>query len=182
MRYSTRVILALMLMLAPLRASAFDGQRKGFVMGLGIGAAPLAHWSQKERGISETGANVVFEGFIGYAWDDRNMLLWDGVATWRCSEAAGDSVLFQSTAGPLWRHYYGTKASSLFSSVGAGFMQQDAEGYNLEADGWHIRLGGGYEFTKQVQIGLDYAFGWSDRNAHRFWHHLLMLTASVAIY
>src|SRR5512140_61394 len=60
-------------------AVAFDGQRKGLVLGGGLGFAPTAKISH--HGESETNAGVAAHLVIGYAWDNENMIVYEGNVT-----------------------------------------------------------------------------------------------------
>jgi hypothetical protein len=168
-------------LLLPLTSHGFDGQRKGFVVGFGLGMAPVANWSQDELGIDETESSYGIQFLAGYAWDDRNMLVYDGFGALRKSSNY-DAYLLQNGERISWYHYFRPGAQGLYTMVGVGRMYLDSELCGVESSGWHISFGGGYEFVKQVQVGAYYIGGWTGSGDRRFGHHLLALLVTVVAY
>ena len=61
-------------------ALGFDGNRKGFVLGGGLGFAPLVHWelaSSPSSDVSEGKAGAAVQILIGGAFDEHNMLVYE---------------------------------------------------------------------------------------------------------
>ncbi len=56
-------------------AYGFDGARKGFVLGGGLGFSPASYSPYQ----TNAGAGAQF--LIGYAWDTSNMIVYEGNAT-----------------------------------------------------------------------------------------------------
>lgn len=82
----TVIILALTLLLTG-SASAFNGMRKGFVIGGGLGIAPSANWSSEINTPApfsfsikpdENKVGLAVNLVIGYAWDEHNMIVYEG--------------------------------------------------------------------------------------------------------
>ena len=77
------VFLAAVLLLST-SSWAFNGVRKGFVLGGGLGFAPAAKWSVDDYYMgmqldtSETKAGVGLNLLVGYAWDEHNMIVYEG--------------------------------------------------------------------------------------------------------
>lgn len=131
---------------------AFDGQRKGFILGGGLGLAPLV-----KSKISEGSNSVSFEKsgagvhlFIGYGWDNKNLILYEGnVAGFE----SNSSTIAQGIDAISWYHYFGPMGKSFFSTVGAGLYSYDEDGpFEFESKAG-VLLGGGYEFNKHWQVG-----------------------------
>lgn len=101
-------------------------------------------------------------GFIGYAFDERNLLVIESNG----AVALGGTLvgLQQRILGPSWYHYFGRVGSSLFTVLNGGmynssFEVQDVLGIlaatkDGSTSGLGIMLGGGYEFAAHAQIGL----------------------------
>ena len=70
------VLIALALAL-PVTSSAFDGNRKGFVLGGGLGVAPYAKWGIKDTPFSTSNVGAGGSLFLGYAWNEMNMMVWE---------------------------------------------------------------------------------------------------------
>lgn len=150
--------------LLPVASSAFDGNRKGFILGGGIGYAPYSHWSTDSDNwryqpitSEESNRGIAGNFLIGYAWNDRNSLVLEFNGVQYPSDLTRffdeDIDLAQLFVGPIWYHYYAGRGSSIFTAAGlgrAGFGNPDKIG---TLAGWGYALGLGLEFAKQVQFG-----------------------------
>lgn len=176
-----RLILILVVLAATAgRAAAFDGARKGFVLGLGAGYSPAASSSQShhEREFEETARGVAGSFGLGYSWDARNVLLLDA------NIALFESDLFDGRAtqgytGFTWYHYHGPVGGAFFTALGLGSYAMSLEdgrkqpGVDAPDDGGDpfyqaasprrrgpgALLGFGYEFEKHWQVGAYVATG-----------------------
>ena len=84
-------------------ACAFDGMRKGFVLGGGLGFAATADWDVEFMGVSvgEDGSGLGLNLVIGYAWDEQNMIVYEGnVASWKSDMI--DETVAQGVNGASW--------------------------------------------------------------------------------
>lgn len=140
---------------------AFDGNRKGFVIGGGLGLGFLSTWKLNDKSIDESGAGIGGNMIFGYAWDERN------IASWQLNGNSHDIDSFdrqgiQFFTGPTWYHYFNDRAGSVFSTL--GFWQyavwEVGEGYH--ATGWATLVGLGYEFARHFQIGVYYSHAWTE--------------------
>jgi hypothetical protein len=187
------VFLILVLFLAPVTARAFDGARKGFVLGGGLGLAPHSSWSLDflnlhfEESQVGVGVNVV----IGYAWDEMNMIVYEVNATgynsdyFRASSLWSD-VLYrrsvsQGFSGAAWYHYFGPMGKSFFTTGGLGLYVFDVEGFETNDPGVAVLLGGGYEFARHFQVGLYLGAGSTSSLGVDFNHsHINILVSAIA--
>jgi len=149
-------------------AMGFDGNRKGFVLGGGVGVSPVITATNSEFGVDLSSAALATQFFIGHAWDDRNMLVFEINASYSEPDDWYSGVEFvevlQELGGACWYHYYGERGASLFSAVGVGFYVAGAKlnGEDDAGSGIGYELGAGYEFAKQVQVGAYLIGGQSD--------------------
>jgi hypothetical protein len=183
MRYSKWVILALTLalMLVPLSTYAFDGQRKGFVMGFGCGYSPWAKWSRDNPSLSETGQGLDMRIPLGYAWSNQNMLVYEGAPTFFKSNDDEHSCATQGVWGIRWYHYFAVPGRTWFLTLGVGravFIKDE----EMLQNGVGVVLGGGYEFTKHLQAGLYYAGGRCGIDDYHVRHHALSLVVTALVY
>lgn len=76
MSYRLLVLVIVILLLVTASSQAFDGQRKGFVMGSGLGFG-ITRISSETLGLSQSTSRVApgFGGHIGYAPDNRTVIL-----------------------------------------------------------------------------------------------------------
>jgi hypothetical protein len=155
---------AVLVLLVATGARAFDGQRKGFVLGGGVGFAPLASWQADIPVFNATvPADEQKSGFgvqfiIGGAFDERNMLVYEGQVVGYNSDIAGWSVV-QGFNGAAWYHYYGSTGRSFFTTVGLGLYYFKVEDFAGNDPGGALLLGIGFEFAKHWQLGLSLAVG-----------------------
>lgn len=182
----TGLMIILVCLLAPLSDTwGFDGLRKGFVIGGGLGFTPIARLSASDilqfdpatgslviDDFSETEAGVGVNLLLGYAWNEYNMIVYEGNASgYKSRPFAGDLVLTQGFFGATWYHYYGPKGATFFSAIGIGFYQFDVErGADFDA-GVGGMLGGGYEFSPHFQAGAYFSSGKTSIGSED-WKHL----------
>ena len=183
----TAVITMLLAIVSVSTATGFDGHRKGFVLGGGIGFAPVAKWSVEESflghtvlSVEETRAGVGLNMLIGYAWDENNMIIYEGNAVGYWSEIRDESI-GQGFGGAAWYHYYGAKGKSGFTTAGLGLYSFDPETRDANDGGFGMLLGGGYEFARHWQVGGYLSFGTSSYHGLDYRHsHLSVLVSGVA--
>lgn len=170
MKKITVVTLALMSLLA-VNAAAFDGQRKGFVLGGGLGVAPVVKWEGTvdvyDQFGTKIGTDVVDESnvgvginiLIGYAWDEQNMIVAEGNVGGMESEILiGEPTITQGFGGISWYHYFGEMGATFFTVVGLGSYSFEVEDFEAKERGGFL-LGGGYEFSPHWQVGAYLSFG-----------------------
>lgn len=178
--------------------SAFDGHRKGFVIGGGLGIVPVAHWSAGS-GATKLHENVTTWGehlLLGYGWNDRNILAVEANITPYYSEVF-DASIIQGIACLSWYHYFGKPGRSLFAvgGVGATKMTENIGGriridihfgeFEVTPDapdaatGLGYLVGGGYEFIRHLQMAVYLIGGRPGEYGHHYGitHVAIMLSA-----
>lgn len=135
--------------------SAFNGQRRGFVLGGGAGLAPSCKFEYGSVDESKTGFGMNF--IIGGAFDEHNMLVYEGNIVGFNSDLYEDNAA-QGFNGAAWYHYFGQTGRSAFTTVGIGFEVMNV-GDEYKDSGFGMLLGGGYEFARHWQVGLYIGFG-----------------------
>jgi hypothetical protein len=177
------VLAGVALLLLSATSMAFNGQRKGFVLGGGLGVAPTASWKVNvvgNLGVEQSGPGLGLNFIIGGAFDDMNLLVYEGnVAGWK--DDLFDESVSQGFNGAAWYHYYGPAGKSAFTTVGLGFYVFQEEHYNSNDPGFGMLLGAGYEFAKHWQVGGYFSFGKTSSSGVDFdHHHLNILVSGVA--
>ncbi|UCD64811.1 MAG: hypothetical protein JSW34_05085 [Candidatus Zixiibacteriota bacterium] len=146
----TRVLsVAILILLIASSASAFDGLRKGFVLGGGLGMAPVVRTSIFDADDSRGGVGLHI--VIGYAWDEYNMIVYESNVA---GAEAGRVTYAQGFGGPAWYHYFGPQGKSFFTVVGLGFYSYQIEDEDLNDSGGGYLIGGGYEFARHFQVAM----------------------------
>jgi hypothetical protein len=153
--FITGVVSFLIVLILSISADAFDGKRKGFVAGLGGGWAPVIHWSGNylSSDVDRTGWGINY--LMGYAWNDWNIIAYEGIGwIYELPQSSNDFSIY-ALDGIRWYHYFG-KRYRLFSSLGVGLFLGSAGRSELDVSGFGATVGIGYEFLKQLQIGVYY--------------------------
>ncbi len=169
----------------------FDGNRKGFVLGGGLGFSPYGKWSVDVDffgtglgSYDEDGPGVAVQFVIGGAFDEHNVLVYEGNVVSFASDLF-DEAVSQGFNGAAWYHYFGPAGRSFFSTLGVGFYYFKLGDYDATTPGGAILIGGGYEFAKHWQVGAylaggktsDEAFGFTGKFEHA---HLSILVSGIA--
>jgi len=148
----------LFLLMVPLQASAFDGERKGFMLnlGLGFGQGKLdVGTGGLSAGVDATGFGTDFK--IGGGASDQVLIYYTNRALWyspSVGPVSADLVNGMSAAGVSY--FLEPQAPSVFFSGALGLgvlLDSDAE----EADsGFGFTFGVGFEFARSFIAELTY--------------------------
>lgn len=150
------VVVLVIVLCAAGSSMAFDGMRKGFVLGGGLGLAPTS--SIKFGIYDESAAGLGLNFVIGGAFNEQNMLVYEGnVTSWKADVV--DASIAQGFNGVAWYHYFGPLGKSAFATIGLGAYVFSADGYEDNEPGFGFLIGGGYEFSKHWQVGAYLASG-----------------------
>lgn len=173
-----KVLLVVSLVLLMMASGwSFDGNRKGFVLGGGLGLAPTAKFEIDNTSYSHSKAGIGLNLIIGYAWDEMNMIVYEGnIAGY--SESGVDVT--QGFNGASWYHYFGPQGKSFFTTVGLGAYVFSIDEYDADPGG-AILLGGGYEFARHWQVSAYFSVGKTSDGPIDFNHnHFNILIGGVA--
>lgn len=187
-----KITIIMLIVLMASSAFAFDGQRKGFVLGGGLGMSPAFKWEADVlvfdplsgfyiANIDESNAGVGLNLVIGYAWDENNMVVYEGNVAGSNSDFFNQTIT-QGFNGATWYHYFGNEMSKqFFSTVGLGLYQFDGENFDYNDPGFGLLLGGGYEFSRHWQVGLYISSGKTSSGGTDFTHsHVNILVSGIA--
>jgi len=171
MRQGSLLILIAITILCSTSIYAFDGERKGFILGVGLGVGYLSNttsWDNSYDTGSITESRTVFQTYfkIGYApsntleifyssriswWSDHNYLSWLGLG------AVAFTLYFDNISETGW-----------FVSGGFGHSNMSELSFRSTSDsksGFGLFGGAGYEFSKHwtVEVDLQYSTVADDR-------------------
>jgi hypothetical protein len=189
------VLVVVSVMLAGSSSLGFDGQRKGFVLGGGLGFAPVSQFGI--GGGHEGGVGLGINFLIGYGLDKQNMFVYEANLSYRGSdfyseqgqrtlnwdtwEIIGDQTITQGFGGAVWYHYFDTTKHALFSAVGVGGYNLMTSGLGDNDLGLGFLVGGGYSIATHLQAGVYFSAGSSYDGPVRYDHvQLSMLVSYVA--
>lgn len=123
--------------------NAFDGNRKGFVLG-GGGGYSTTFYPDNTKGSLNLNLS------IGYGFSNKFVLLLDKVVRYyRINNRDGMS---QVDTYRLY-HYFSNTKKSFFSSIGYSYVGADG-----------LTIGGGYATSKNLQVGLFYYNDFKENN------------------
>ncbi len=171
-------LLTLALMQGADPASAFDGSRRGFVLGAGLGAGAssftqtLTQGSFSASSDRETKSAFVTDFHIGGGIDDTTVLTYTSRVTWFSLEVVRsfdvdvvelDEVLITSGVGVFTLTKYArAEAPSTFARGGVGFSSWDTP-FESDAGKASVGLGAllavGYEFAPYWSVELGATWG-----------------------
>jgi hypothetical protein len=150
---------------------AFDGNRKGFVLGGGLGFSPTATiksdpvtFNDPFLGpitfqIDESNSGVAVNFVIGYAWDEQNMIVYEGnIVGYSLGSGPSKVDVYQGFNGVSWYHYFGPVGKSGFITGGLGAYVFNVDDQDADMGG-ALQIGGGYEFARHWQFGAYLGFG-----------------------
>jgi hypothetical protein len=107
--------------------------------------------------VDEVGFGMNF--FLGYAWDDRNMLVGEAKGSLYHTQEIGGTRVMQGLDALSWYHYWGMGKRRAYTVAGLGIISFATEYSNVRGRGFGYSLGVGYELFKQVQVGAYYSGG-----------------------
>jgi hypothetical protein len=158
--------------LAP-KAEAFDGQRKGFVLGAGAGYGWL--WDPTYDG-HEEGHGLATHLDIGVALDDRWILHYAGKQLLNMS----DYTHLVPAVGATY--YLEDDAPGPFVTGGGGIGLFTGFGYDDLTAGFTVFGGVGYEFVRHWNVEVDYVNMFDVSGGPPVSTHTLLLTVGVLAY
>ncbi len=180
------LLVTVVVVLAATQVFAFDGHRQGFVIGGGLGFSPVARWAFADKAAADgrtsgesrpgVGASII----IGYAFDEQDMLVYDGNAVSYSSKLT-DKAASQGDNTFAWYHYYGPTGKCAFTAVGIGLYNFEIDGAPDFSSGLGFLLGGGYEFARHWQAGAYFGIGRTSQANVDFNHlHLSFIISTIA--
>jgi len=135
-------------------AMGFDGRRKGFVIGGGLGLSPHVTTTgvKARRGLA-------INPLVGYGWNQFNMVVYEGNTVTYDSDVPHT----QGFHGVTWYHYFGNGMKGAFTAVGLGaYILVPWDRAANDASGGML-LGVGYQFSPHWQVGGFFSFGKTSR-------------------
>jgi len=162
-------VLVVALLCSATAACAFDGQRQGFILGVGAGAGltsytqTLSYGGLSETSDRENAFGVMTDFKIGYAPSDAMEIYWMSKVSWFGMEnSLGDNVtIANGVAGLGITYFLQPSAPSAFLTGGIGFSSWAAP-FEEDVDPWYglgVSAGAGYEFAPHWYIEGDVCWG-----------------------
>ncbi len=173
-------------------SSAFDDERQGFVLGFGLGFAPMVSTAQSGSHLSNASPGISVSFLAGWAWNNKNMIafLHDGVLyrdeeSWRGTPGEA-KVIGQGFTGVGYYHFFRRYMKSYFLTGGIGI--QDWTYYDTEEAsndfGPGILIGGGYMFRRHWHFygSLSSGISFAPDTEGEYTHVQMSCGVSVMMY
>ncbi len=151
--------LALLLLVAPLTASAFDGERKGFMLNLGLG---FGQGKASDSSYTADGTGFATDFKIGGGPSNQFLVYYTNRVLWYTPDGA-QSTWYNGMSAAGVSYFLEPTAPSFFFSGALGI---GVWSYNDNFDnetGFGFTIGAGYEFARNfiaeityMNSGLDY--------------------------
>ena len=180
--YKSLAYLTAALILCTAGASAFDGNRRGFALGAGLGYAPVTVFDDNSANISEQDDAMAQLTLIGWGIDSRNVISFGGVWSGYNPERQDISGIEQGLVGLTWDHYFDSTAPSWFAGLMIGRFWSNVRHVQEERYGLGVSLSAGYEPVRHLRVGL-YLYGsrTSDRGSSVY-HGVLSVIVSATAF
>lgn len=173
MKKSLLILVVLVVLFLIVNANAFDGKRKGFILGGGIGPGYttftqelagydpyLGYVTIKSDRVNKVGIMTDFK--IGYAPTDYYEIYYASKVSWFGMESGAGNVTIANGLGSLGATYYFKPvAPSPFIAGGIGLSTWSApfESSTETWVGFGLFAGVGYEFIRHLNAELDLIWG-----------------------
>jgi len=146
------ITLALLLLVAPLTASAFDGDRKGFMLNLGLGFGQ-GKLSGSSDSVDGTGFGTDFK--IGAGTSSQLMIYYTNRVVWYSPDGAS-STWYNGMSAAGVSYFLNPDAPSFFFSGALGIGVISAFDGLASESGFGFTLGVGYEFARNFIGEINY--------------------------
>lgn len=164
----TKIMLAFVIFLLITNLSAFDGKRKGFILGYGVGISNVTFKQEIEgygESDSETEIGFATDFKIGFAPNNKFEIYYSSQVAWfSLKNIYNESVTISDGVGAISMSYFlssGLDSSewcrSGFLSAGYGFSGWSTP-FEEGSESWigsGFFAGAGYEFSKHYRISLN---------------------------
>ena len=142
-------------------ASAFDGERKGFSLGIGIGPGYI-HWSDPENiQQDESSATLQFDTRVGSGLTAHSQVYFTLKGFTLVGTQSGFDVLGGGVAGLGLSYYFSSSAPSIYVTGGAGAMVH-TNIFTSYSGGPMINAGFGVEVVRHVGLEVLVIRSWTD--------------------
>lgn len=162
MRSFLPYLLVLAVAAVPTAADAFDGNRKGFVLAMGMGAGSVSlDRTVGGEGADETAGAFIIESRIGRGFTDRFLLYFDESAL-----LSSESAVEHSEFGLGFSAYFSEDPQSLYTLGLVGFTTYDSNGIPAHT-GPGVSGGMGWQFARHWSAEGTIHWGSADRQEVR---------------
>ena len=161
------LLAAAILLLAVPDAAFSQVERKGFIIGFGLGAGQVKTSASEGSftvSVSQTAVTTDFK--IGYAPSDQLLIYWSADGAFRgqpkeAKDLGADGILYTGLGGLGGTYFLSTDENSFFLTASIGFATDGVISSDRGSDsvsGKGLAIGGGYEFSRHWVVDADAIF------------------------
>jgi hypothetical protein len=177
-KYFMWVFVAFILFCLASTTRAWDGQRKGFILGFGLGSGVVSFdetkYSSWMNGFPEEvyRTPVIVDVKIGYAPDNSLQVYWTGKSSffktshyrYGMKPYFGDYEVFYGVWGPGCSYFFKPEAPSPFIAAGIGYSAWQEQAWEAGTKpkayyGLGLFVGGGFEFSRHWSLEMYLSLG-----------------------
>jgi len=163
-------------------SKAFDGQRRGFAIGVGAGWGAVTHLQVTSDDMQETSQSWTFVVPIGWGLSNTDLIAFLPAPSFFKSDLFDGASSMQGLWSVRWYHYFAPSGPSAFVSGGAGRAVFNSSCGDLNAAGVGVGLSAGYEFLPHCSIEAQYFHGWTSEGNMDFGHDNLSIILVATAY
>jgi opacity protein-like surface antigen len=149
------VIIVCIALLTPAYALAFDGNHRGFLLGLGLGFGSAKQTvSSGGASVSNTESGVATSLKIGGGINDQVLLYYSNRVVFYSTNGATDHSFYQGMSAAACTYYLEPVGPSFFFSgeLGIGVIRDRDSDDDASDTGFGFGLGAGYEFSPHFSV------------------------------
>ncbi len=190
MRQLRIIVLVTIVLILAGQVAAFDGSRKGVVLGLGFGVSPMIEGSWGDPAENFEHSGFVVNLIAGYAFSEKDavLLIQDAaIYTQTAYREALDGSLtgwddrdLQGFWGIGYRRYFAPAGRSLFVTAALGIEGADDDW--AIPSGLGVLIGGGYEITRHIELYTSFAVGKIDYGEGEATFSQIVFTLTGVLY
>jgi hypothetical protein len=152
------VLAVIFLLVSAVQVWAFDGQRKGFILGggLGLGMTSYKFESGPFQTDTENQFSFMTEFKIGYAPTEQVEVFYASKVSW-FNDALDNVIVANGLGLAAVSYYFLPQTPTWFVTGGLGFSTASApfEESSRTYVGFGVSVGGGYEFARHFAVEFD---------------------------
>jgi len=158
------VLAGILLFASAVQVRAFDGQRKGFILGGGLGLGMSTYSAEGSPRFTEFALMTDFK--IGYAPSEQVEVFYSSKVSW--FEESG--TIFSHGLGSVAVNYFLNPEQPFYLSGGVGFSNLSDPFESNSETWWGVGFfgGAGYEFSRHYAVQFDLMVGFPQESGFTF--------------
>lgn len=167
-------------------AFSFDNDRKGFVIGGGLGFSPLADWQVKGfSSLSESGIGTGFISYVGMGFKENFYIVFQKEGVFHKDKVITGvkENIIQGFTGVVVYYFFDDPGESVVISTGIGLQTfgYSNSGTNDPKADFGFQTGIGYEFADHWMVFTSYTYG-KTKSTFEFEHNQIIISVNFTAF